>query len=187
MASKVEIINMALRSLGADTITDITEDSENARKMDSIYDIVLKSLLRLCRWSFAKKESTLSRISGAPILTEYAYIYGLPSDFLGLNKTTVEPSYSHKIKGRYLYSNATAVSIEYTYFCDEPDQYDALFADAFAARLAAELCFSITAKPALIEVKWKEFKEKLNVARSANGQEVTPDEAQCDTWINARI
>ena len=62
MASKVEIMNLALRGLGALSIASPTEDSENARKMNAIYDLELRSLLRDHPWSFAKKEDSLSQL-----------------------------------------------------------------------------------------------------------------------------
>ena len=186
MASKVGIINLALVSLRAATITEPLENTENGRKMDAIYDLKLDALLRSHPWSFAKKESALSLVAGTPVLTDYTYIYNLPSDFTRLLKTSVEPDYAHKIKGRQLYSNSSSISIEYIYFCDEPSLYDAEFIDAFAALLAAELCYAITGDKALVDVKWQEFRGKYQVARSVNGQETTPDNPQADAWLNAR-
>ena len=192
MATKIEIINMALISLRSNAIELPLEDTENGIKMDAIYDIVLKSMLREHPWSFAKKEVALALVSGVPgtpILEDYTYIFALPTypDFLKLLKTSVEPDYSHKIKGIYLYSNASAVSIEYVYFNDDPTTYDAEFTDAFAARLAAELCFSITADKDLVKVKWQEYIGKMRMAKSSNGQEVTPDSPQNDEWLNSRL
>lgn len=187
MASKVEIINMALRSLGAVSISSLTENSENARKMVAGYEIYLKALLRLHPWSFNKKEASLSQLTDTPILEDYTYIYSLPSDFIRLNKTSVEPDYSHKIKERCLYSNADSVKIEYGYYLDDPARYDDAFVEAFAAKLAAELCYSITRDKDMTQIKWKEFKEKIAMAKSLNGMEVTPDEAQQDTWLNSRL
>lgn len=187
MASKVEIINMALRGLGADPIASLSEGTENARKMLTAYPICLKGLLRLHPWSFNKKETALSLISTAPVLTDFAYIYTLPSDFVRLNKTSVEPDYAHKIKGRNLYSNANAVSIEYGYYLDDPTQYDDAFVETLAAKLAAELCYSITREKDMAKIKWEEFNTKLRLAKSLNGQEVTPDEPQNDSWLNSRL
>jgi hypothetical protein len=187
MASKVGIINYALRILGADPIAAPDEDTENARKVDNIYDITLKSMLRSHPWSFAKKETALSQVSETPVLDDYTYVYSLPSDYLRLNKTSVEPDYSHKIKGRRIYSNSSTLSIEYIYFCTDTEQYDAEFVDAFAARLAAELCYAITKNKSLVEVKWAEFKEKFNKAKNLNAQEITPDESQNDLWLQSRL
>lgn len=187
-SGKVAIINVALRSLGALGISSVTDDDdENARRMNAIYDPILKALLRSHPWSFAKKEITLSQITTEPVLEDYAYIYNLPSDFMRLNKTSVEPDYSHKIKGRRLYSNASSISIEYGYFCTDPNQYDAAFSEALSAKLAAELAYSITRDKDIVKLKWDEFKVKFNIAKSLNGQEVTPDEAQESQWLNSRL
>jgi len=122
MSAKFNIINLALRRLGQDPIATLGEDTENYRKVDDIYDLDLKSFLRSHPWGFNKKEATLAS-SGTPVLSDFKYMYQLPADFLRLNKTSVEPDYSHKIKGKKLYSNANAVKIEYGYFCKDPDAW----------------------------------------------------------------
>jgi hypothetical protein len=165
MSAKFNIINLALRRLGQDPIATVGEDTENYRKVDDIYDLNLKSLLRSHPWSFAKKEvaltstwttltayvvgnfvangSTIYRCLTAhtsgtfatdltalkwvavsvPVLEDYDYIHRLPADYLRLCKTSVEPDYSHKIKGHQLYSNSATISIEYIYFCKDPSAW----------------------------------------------------------------
>ncbi len=61
MSSKFNIINLALRRLGQDPISALSEDTENYRKVDDIYDLTLRSFLRSHPWNFAKKEVALSR------------------------------------------------------------------------------------------------------------------------------
>jgi hypothetical protein len=283
MSAKFKIINLALRRLGQNPIVTIGEDTENYRKVNDIYDLNRRSLLRLHPWSFAKKEVALSRVvstttlawvtatayaigdyrtnggytykcliahtSGTfatdlaaaywllstdyetPALEDYAYTYQLPADFLRLNKTSIEPDYTHKIKGRKLYSNSDEISIEYGYDCKDPDAwvtshayivgdyvlqsntiyycltahtsgvfatdlaadkwveediYDASFTDAFATSLAYDLCMPITKDAKLKNVLGEELVQKLRMAKSLNGQEVTPDESQNDTYLNSR-
>lgn len=174
MSAKFNIINLALRRLGQDPIASVGEDTENYRKVDDIYNLNLRSLLRSHPWSFAKEEVALSRVvatdtaawvtatvyavgdyvlntvtykcliahtSGTfstdlaaaywvaatdyevPVLDDYDYIFKLPNNFIRLNKTSVEPDYSHKIKGRKLYSNSDEVSIEYAIKCEDPDAW----------------------------------------------------------------
>jgi len=120
MASKTEIANIALVGLGASTIVNIDDsDLEVARKINVVYESLLKSLLREHPWSFAKKEAALSLVSASPILTDdYTYIYNLPSDFIMLTKTDIQDDYTHKIKGRQLYSDSDAINIEYIYCKD---------------------------------------------------------------------
>lgn len=187
MASNVDIANAALRELGANPIALMTEDSESARKVNSVYEIYLRALLRVHPWSFAKKETALSLLSETPELEDYLYVFSLPPDFIRLNKTSVEPDYSHKIKGRKLYSNSNIISIEYGYYNTDPSSYDDMFVEAFAARIAAGLCYAITRDKDMIKIKWEEFMRKLRLAQSANGQEVTPDEEEPGSWLQSRI
>ena len=186
MASKVDIINAALVSLRADTIALPIEGNEVGRKVIVIYDSLLRGYLRSHPWSFAKKERALSAVDVTPVLDDYDYVYNLPPDFVKLLKTDAEPEYSHKIKGRRIYSNATSLSIEYIYFNEDPSSYDDSFVEAFSAKIAAELCYSITGDKKLIEIKWAEFKLKNALAKSANGQEQTLDEPQSDVYIDSR-
>ncbi|MFA5388868.1 MAG: hypothetical protein WC312_03840 [Candidatus Omnitrophota bacterium] len=231
MAAKFKIINLALRRLGQDPITALGEETENYRKVNDIYDLLLKSLLRSHPWSFNKEEISLTALSETPILEDYTYVFQLPADFVRLNKTSVEPVYSHKIKGRKLYSNSNAIKIEYGRFIADPDAwvtshayivgdyvlqnsaiyycltahtsetfatdlaadkwveqdiYDPSFTDMFATALAYDLCIPITKDADLKKVLGEELKTKLNLAKSLNGQEVTPDEATQDEWLNSR-
>lgn len=189
MATKIEIINAALQINGQERISLLTENTENARRMLSIYDVSLKELLRLHPWSFAKKEASLSLIDEDPLLTDdYLYIFSLPPDFLRLLKTDVESSgYSHKIKGMRLYSNSNAVKIEYIYYMASEQQLDSTFTAAFIAKLAYETAYAMTGDTNLPKLRESEYTKKLNTAKSANGQEVTPDEPTNDTWLNSRI
>jgi hypothetical protein len=129
MSAKFNIINLALRRLGTDPISSIGEDTENYRKVDDIYKINLMSLLRAHPWNFAKKEVALSLSADVPVLDDYTYIFDLPTDYLRLSKTDGEDSgYSHKIKGRKLYANSNAVSIEYIALIEDPSAWVTLTA-----------------------------------------------------------
>ena len=131
MSSKVDMINMALVSLRAEPISLPIETSEIGRKVLIIYDPLLRSYLRSHPWSFAKKEKALSRVDVTPVLADFKYVFTLPPDFIKLLKTGIEPDYSHKIKGRRIYSNSTTLKIKYIYFNEDPNSYDDAFVEAF--------------------------------------------------------
>lgn len=181
------MINLALVSLREEPIALPIEGNEIGRKVLVVYDLLLRSYLRSHPWSFAKKEKALSRVDVTPVLDDYKYVFTLPPDFIKLLKTNVEPDYSHKIKGRRIYSNSATLSIEYIYFNEDPNSYDDAFVEAFSAKIAAELCYSITGDKKLVEIKWAEFRLKNNAARSANGQEQSLDEPQSGMFLNSRL
>ena len=51
MNSQVEICNAALLSIGADTITSLTEDSDEAAFMNARFEAVRDAVLRAHPWS----------------------------------------------------------------------------------------------------------------------------------------
>ncbi len=71
MASKVEICNSALNMLGANNITDITEDSKNARLLNQRYDPVRDAIFRSHAWNCLIKRIQLAQDTDTPT-HEYA-------------------------------------------------------------------------------------------------------------------
>ena len=53
MATEVSICSNALRKLGDDPITSLTEDTERARLCNAFYNTARDSLLRSHPWNFA--------------------------------------------------------------------------------------------------------------------------------------
>lgn len=186
MASKVEICNLALTQLGADRIVDLTEDSENARKMNAVYTRVLRTMLRKHPWNFASKEAQLATLAETPVLADYDYIFQLPSDFVRLIKTDLEETDTYKILGKRIYSTEDNLKIKYVYFCDDPNEYDDSFTDALAARLAAELAFAISGDKNLAKMADDVYRDKLREAKTIDSQEETPDELTANEWLDAR-
>ncbi len=60
MASFVEIGSNALRLLGDDPITSLTEDSERARLVNAIYEEVRNEVTRAAMWNCAKDRQVLA-------------------------------------------------------------------------------------------------------------------------------
>jgi len=189
MSNKIEIANVALTALGADPITSLSDpESENARKVNRVYDTVRKATLRKHFWNFAMKEAQLARLTTVPVLDDYTYIFQLPSDYIRLKKTDLDIANgdTYKIKGRCIYCNSTSLKIEYVYDCDDPNLYDAEFIEAFAAALADVLAYPITTNATMAQTVKAEARDKLRTAKSTDSMEETPDKPTRGSWIRAR-
>ena len=88
--SKTDICNSALLRVGASTITDIADDSPEARACSIQYDSNRRSELRRHPWNFAITRVVLAPDSSAPVDKNYTYQFTLPSDCLRV----VLPNYS---------------------------------------------------------------------------------------------
>ena len=83
MASVVDICNRALQKLGAESITSLTQNTENARACNSCFEFLRDAELRAHPWNFAIKRAQLAADLTPP---EFGYDlrYQLPSDYLRL-------------------------------------------------------------------------------------------------------
>lgn len=120
MTSKVELANIALANIRAQSINDFGEASLNAQYVRIFYPKSLKSVQTMHDWNFGNKEKPLARLSDVELF-DYAYVYQYPSDCLRLN---------------YLKSPVNKVDLADNGFVFRPEYYDTNpFNDESARRL----------------------------------------------------
>src|SRR3990172_2291631 len=152
MASDVEIVNQALTYLGDDLITALTDDSTRARAASVLFGPTRDAVLRSHPWNCAVTRQSLPALAAAPDFG-WDYQFTLPTNpyclrVLAINddEDWADPGDTHKIEGRRVLSNDATCNLRYIGRITDPNEYDALLYQAFAARLAAALCYALTNK-----------------------------------------
>lgn len=77
MTTKIDIINRALRMIGADPITSLSDETTEAQVADVLYPQVVEDLLSRYPWRFTAGQTQLSRILAEPA-PPWAAAYELP-------------------------------------------------------------------------------------------------------------
>lgn len=199
MASTVDVANRALTKLGAARIASFLDDNKQARSINSCFTTLLEAELRQNRWTFAIKRSTLPALSTAPTFG-YNYQYQLPADFLRLDmindmypSVALDNYISTEVQD-YAIENNTIVTdlvsplkIRYGALVSDPNLWDSLFVEAFACRLAAEICEDLTQSSGKRDQAWKEYQRALQAGKRANAIERPPTQLPDDTWIFSRL
>ena len=192
MATKVSICNRALNSLGVKArIASLSEDTEAARKCALVIDDVIEEVLRAYNWNCATARAALARASGTPAFG-YDYRYALPAGpdppyCLRVISIENEDEFSdYKIEGRQLLSNETTVKILYVKRVEDMNELDTLCRSAIAARLAAEIGFSLTNSNSLQEAMWSLYAGKMQEAREIDAQEGSAGKWESESWIEER-
>jgi len=142
--SKTSLCNHALTLCGAAPITNITDDTNNARVLNRVYEVTRKSILTECRWTFATSRATLS-LSAVTMPWEHdgeAYVYVRPSHALRIFETS-DRNAIWREEGDYIISNTASLGIKFVYDHDDPSKYPSSFAEAFIDKLAANICYMI--------------------------------------------
>ena len=192
MATKVDICNRALNSLGVkQRITSLNEDTEVARKCNLVIDDLIDEVLRAYNWNCATERAALARSSSAPVF-DYAYKYALPAGpdpayCLRVIKIKDEDEFSDwKVEGRFLLTDESTCSILYIKRVTDINELDVLCKSAIAARLAAEIAFTLTNSNSLQESMWNLYAGKLQEASEIDAQEGTAGKYESESWIDER-
>ena len=190
MSSAVDICNFALQKLGAETIVSLTQDSENARSCNRVFEHLRDAELRAHPWNFAIKRAQLAADSTAPAFG-YANAFTVPADFLRMLAPDVWANPNDldwQIEGKKILTNDSApLELRYIYRVEDPNQFDALFVEALACRIAAELCEKITQSNSKAQLIRDDYTTAMRTARKLNAFENVPSEPATDTWITSRL
>lgn len=201
MASDVEIANRALVKLGAATITDFLDGTETANKVNGLYAIVRDAELRAHRWNFAMKRTTLAAL-GDPPPWGFSKQFQLPADLLALDSVNdtllghvnLGTDYRnaellpYAVEGRILLCDfAAPLKLRYVARVTDPSQFDALFVEAFACRLAMEMAEALTQSNSKRQLAIEEYKRAIRLARSKDAMEGPPEPIPDDAWMLSRI
>lgn len=199
MASSVEICNRALTKLGARRILSITDDVKEARELNSMFDSVRDAELRRNPWNFAMTRTALPALVTTPAWG-FAYEYQLPADCVrvvqvhdvyyiaNLTDYRTRMDVPFQIEGRKILTDLDApLKVRYIARIEDTQQWDPLFVECFAARLAYECCEAITQSNTKKEQAWADYLTAVRQAKTIDAIENPPEPLPDDSWLLSRI
>lgn len=182
--SEVKICNIALSRIGDSLITGLIESSKQAMTCNLLYEPTRDEALRGHPWNFAMRRTTLARLSEAPAF-EFDYQYQLPADCLV--PWAIYNSTSNWVReGNALLINDDAVNLRYIARITDPNQFDAVFVNALALKLASELAVRLANSKSLKNEVYQEYRITVWTAYRINAIEGNPSEVSEDNeWQSA--
>lgn len=210
MPTQVGICNLALSRLGVQQdISNINDATSTARACKKVYDQCREHILRERPWPFAQRYVTLALVSEAPNI-DWSFAYRYPANFLRVNRimptnTTVAlpsiyadleyvPNYKQTVpwqegsdtQGKLIYTDQELAQAVGTYDCDDESQYDPLFVDCLAYKLAYELAMSLTKDNGVRNDMLANYEVSVQRAMATALNEGFPKEPSESTFITAR-
>lgn len=189
--SNVEVCNIALQKLGAQRITDLDDTTNsNARECKACFTQQRDAELRRHPWNFAIKRASLPADTDGPKFGPTNF-FTLPSDFIRLLPQDPEEAINTldwRIEGKKIATYMDApLEIRYVYRVTDPNEFDTLFVECLASRIALHLCEKITGSNSKKGACIDDYKNALAEARRTNGIENIAQEPPADPWITARL
>lgn len=187
--SKTEICNKALTLVGANPIVSLTDDTQNARILNRVYELSLKSILSEAPWVFALKRTLLA--TSADSLEWYDdddnYVYVKPNDLIRAFRANDRDAIWKQF-GEYIFSDTADLGLEYTYYLDQPTKYSTSFVEAFIDKLCSDIAFMVLNSKTVAETYLEKYeKVTLSKALAENAQIGTPIEMKDDYWEKSKI
>lgn len=194
MSSKVAIINVALRRLGQETITSLTEGSRAANLASPHYDELLPVMIRSNQWNWATKRVQLARSANTPV-SGFEYQFFMPTDCLRTVVVSADDSgYTnvdyklehHATDGDVLVTDSLSVYLTYIANVTDPALMPPDFQYALSLAIARDLTLALTNSSGTYDRMAEAAREAWMRAVSTDGIEDMPDRRPEGSWVQAR-
>lgn len=185
MASKIEIINFALRLLRQSPIVDIDDQNERARAANDMYEITRLTAFSTCDWHCLRRRAKLTKSAETPDFG-FKYQYLLPSKCIrvvavqdlrsgffipyqgGMFPDDMPHSGTYTVEGNFLLSNEEECNILYIENEQDTTKYDAQLVNILAYLLAMNLAIPLTADNSLTSAIENKYSYFLKTAKAKN-------------------
>jgi hypothetical protein len=193
MATRTEIVNLALARIGQAPVSSLDEESSVAAAASLVYDTCRRAVLQAYPWSFATRTSRLLRRNTIPV--GYAYAFALPPDCLQpvrlqggsrSGRDTGGQGLSFTVRGRDLLADTPEAVLEYIADVEDAGQYDARFTEALVVRLAAELAMPVGGKSDLMTAYRNEYEAIVRQASAKSSGQFYEDLPE-NPYLEARL
>lgn len=189
--TKVTLFNLALDAIGEFPISNVTDDNAYARWLNRNFPHYVTSALRQEPWNFAVEMHSLSAEPVAPAY-RWRYQYGLPPGWVRVLPVTVDGRRDSQLipyevkRNKLLCSAGAPRPVEIVMNVQEPGEWDALFANMIALRLANGMAHRFTAKASYVAMTKEAAEEAYAAAAEINAFEGTPAQVEEYDIIRAR-
>jgi hypothetical protein len=183
--SEVKIANMALAHIGGSaTIESITEQSEEARKVDLWYDFARRQTLAIADWNFARARQVLATDAEDPPTDIWAYRYQYPTDAVVIRKienqytgfrdsdpVPFEIELNAARNAKTILTDLSDAEAVFTLNVTNTPLFTEFFVEMFSMALAAKIAYSITGKKSVREQMINGFNSMARIAPASNANE----------------
>lgn len=193
MATLTDLVTQASLKIGADLISNLSEETKEASVLGSNWPHVLAKCLDAAPWKFASKTLELSRLTSTPADPNWQHEFQLPGDLRTI-RYAMDSSGRHLgtdtyiIEGRHLLSNLERVILKYGRVFLEADvaTLPTWFCSYFICSLSYEASESIVALGSVTERCLRDANITFKQALKADGQMEPGSSIPSTTWRLAR-
>jgi hypothetical protein len=195
VADYVTVANLALSKLGEDDqLRDPDQDSHAARSVRAVWDPIRRAVFRKGKFNCSMTRAELAAQSPTSLgyLSPYPFLnrFPVPSDLLRLVEVLDPPAVRerYKLERKAILADTDGpLFIRYAADIVDVGDWDDLFVQAFAARLAFQIADRITGDRGRKSDSWAEYKAAIADAGGVDAKEDPPEEPYDSSWVTTRF
>jgi len=198
--SEVSICNLALGWLGQTPITDLNDNNDKAELCKINYPLLRNAVLEEQAWTFA----TVRFLSESQTRDDFdgTFKHALPNNTLRVIRVFKKGAvgsgtrYRNPVNsgdqvewvrmGSDIYARASAVTVLALVQVEDVTKFSAMFCQALAARIAADLAIPLTHDATLQATMWQLYERKLAEAAYKDGSQGRNEIMSAGALIRAR-
>lgn len=194
---RLQIVNSVLTKLGEEEqLDDPDADTRAARAIAANWDAIRDQVLRAHTWNFAidpagtELTADASYTPAGRTLSDHYVRYAKPHDFIRIDLQRVRPESERdqlRVGSRWIYGGrGGTIMLSYVRRVEAVGEWDPMFAEAFACRMAAELGPRIAGKSFSTSDMMARYRYALAEAKAVDGRENPPEDLEDTAWVTAR-
>ncbi len=196
MASAIEICNLALNHIGANSIQSFDSPTKEARTCKLLYATLRDETLSDHDWNFARKRISLALSTEE--FSEWSYAYQWPTDCLVIRKivntsssdsvdrTPYEVGANSGGNRKLILCDAENAELVYTARIEDANMYDTLFIKALSYRLAMDLAQPLRGKPEIRNLMYQSYAIQISTAKAVSGNQGQQNPDNSNAFTKAR-
>jgi hypothetical protein len=184
----VSIASKALGRIGADSIASFSDGTLESDVAGEIYDDILESLLSERKWSFARGQAKLVRLTAVPE-SDWDYAYQIPTNIpvLVINRITqLDRPISYERMADKIHTNALDDLVMTYTFRPDAINFPPYFTEVLINELASVFAQAIARNDALSMKLEEKAQRKKAISSSVASQESSPTRIRATRLINRR-
>lgn len=186
MATKLQIINLALQNVGAARVGSV-EDSELSVEANASYEIIRDVELRSNAWGFASKRTNIAAHAEAPAF-EFERAFPIPADALRIIHP-VRQDLDWRIESHVgvtcILTNQDVSPLRLRYiFRASEGAFDPIFALMLGCALGWQIAERVTQSNSKRDAIRQRYIDLRKEARRLNAFERVPDKYPIDSWVS---
>lgn len=194
MASETDVINIALREVGAERITSLADkNSKSANVANDVYTHKRDTLLRGHSWNFATVRVKLAKLAGEPVF-EFDNAFAVPFDWMrnvsvhdnDAGHGTVRYKAEFQDGQRVILANTDDIWLRYVKRVTDPNFMTEDFIEALVYALATVFAIPLASSRTLRDEMRVEARSWLAAARSSDALGSFPELRPRGSWANRR-